>query len=92
MRAGRPTRSAKCAAKSYGPYQRVPRRHGIGRAAAKEAEELVGYVHESLATEVILGHRRRSRWRPGDTTSEVIRRLSGVDVHILRHESEVTRQ
>jgi len=39
---------------------------------------------KSLATEVILGHRRRARWLPGDTTSDVIRRLSGVDVHILR--------
>jgi K+-sensing histidine kinase KdpD len=47
---------------------------------------LVDYIHESLATEVILGHRRRARWLPGDTTSEVIRRLSGVDVHILRTE------
>jgi K+-sensing histidine kinase KdpD len=45
---------------------------------------LVDYIHESLATEVILGHRRRARWLPGDTTSDVIRRLSGVDVHILR--------
>ncbi len=27
---------------------------------------------------------------PGDTTSEVIRRLSGVDVHILRVESEAS--
>jgi hypothetical protein len=35
---------------------------------------------------VILGHRRRARWRPDDTTSEVIRKLSGVDVHILRAE------
>jgi K+-sensing histidine kinase KdpD len=50
------------------------------------ARALVDYVHESLATEVILGHRRRNRWTPGDTTSEVIRRLSGVDVHILRTE------
>jgi two-component system, OmpR family, sensor histidine kinase KdpD len=47
---------------------------------------LVEYIHESLATEVILGHRRRARWLPGDTTSEIIRRLSGVDVHILRDE------
>src|SRR4029077_8272939 len=58
--------------------------HRHGRSVARE---LVDYVHESLATEVILGHRRRSRWRPGDTTSEVIRSLSGVDVHILRDES-----
>ena len=50
------------------------------------ASALVGYIHESLATEVILGHRRRARWRPDDTTSEVIRKLSGVDVHILRTE------
>jgi two-component system sensor histidine kinase KdpD len=47
---------------------------------------LVDYIHESLATEVILGHRRRARWLPGNPTSEVIRRLSGVDVHILRAE------
>jgi two-component system, OmpR family, sensor histidine kinase KdpD len=53
--------------------------HGRSVAAA-----LVAYVHESLATEVIVGHRRRARWLPGDTTSEMIRRLSGVDVHILR--------
>jgi hypothetical protein len=56
-------------------------------AARSVARALVDYVHESLATEVILGHRRRNRWMPGDTTSEVIRRLSGVDVHILRVES-----
>jgi two-component system sensor histidine kinase KdpD len=58
--------------------------HLHGRSVAGA---LVDYVHESLATEVILGHRRRNRWMPGDTTSEVIRRLSGVDVHILRVES-----
>ena len=57
--------------------------HLHGRSVAKA---LIGYVHESLATEVILGHRRRARWLPGDTTSEVVRRLSGVDVHILRSE------
>jgi two-component system sensor histidine kinase KdpD len=48
------------------------------------AEALARHVHETLATEVILGHRRHSRWLAGDTTSELIRRLSGVDVHILR--------
>ncbi|HZK73127.1 MAG TPA: hypothetical protein VFD88_03905 [Clostridia bacterium] len=57
--------------------------HLHGRSVASV---LVEYIHESLATEVILGHRRRARWLPGDTTSEVIRRLSGVDVHILRTE------
>ncbi len=55
-----------------------------GRSVARA---LVDYVHESLATEVILGHRRRNRWMPGDTTSDVISRLSGVDVHILRAEA-----
>jgi K+-sensing histidine kinase KdpD len=40
-------------------------------------------VRTSLATEVILGH-RSSRWTPWDTTSELIRGLAGVDVHILR--------
>ncbi len=57
--------------------------HLHGRSAAPA---LVDYVRQSLATEVILGHRRRNRWMPGDTTSEVIRRLSGVDVHVLRAE------
>jgi two-component system sensor histidine kinase KdpD len=55
--------------------------HLHGRSVASA---LVDYIHESLATEVILGHRHRARWLPGDTTSDVIRRLSGVDVHILR--------
>ena len=57
--------------------------HLHGRSVAAT---LVDYIHQSLATEVILGHRRRGRWLPGNTTSEVIRRLSGVDVHILRVE------
>jgi len=57
--------------------------HLHGRSPARG---IVDYVHQSLATEVVLGHRRRNRWLPGDTTSEVIRRLSGVDVHILRNE------
>ena len=55
--------------------------HLHGRSVAPA---LVDYIHQSLATEVILGHRLRARWVPGSTTSEVIRRLSGVDVHILR--------
>ena len=37
-----------------------------------------------LATQVTLGRRRRNRCLPGDMTSEVIRRLSGVDAHILK--------
>jgi K+-sensing histidine kinase KdpD len=48
------------------------------------ASTLARFVHQSLATEVILGHRRRSRWWPWDTTSELIRLLEGVDIHILR--------
>lgn len=61
--------------------------HLHGRSVARR---LVDYVHQSLATELVLGHRRRGRWMPGDTTSEVIRRLSGVDVHILRVESQAS--
>jgi two-component system sensor histidine kinase KdpD len=48
------------------------------------APALAAYIRDSKATEVILGHRRRTRWRPWDKTSELIRRLAGVDVHILR--------
>jgi two-component system, OmpR family, sensor histidine kinase KdpD len=57
--------------------------HLHGRSVARA---IVDYIHESLATEVILGHRHRTRWMPGDTTSDVIQQLSGVDVHILRSE------
>jgi two-component system sensor histidine kinase KdpD len=57
--------------------------HLHGRSVASA---LVEYIHQSLATEVVLGHRRRARLFRDDTTSEVIRRLSGVDVHILRNE------
>jgi K+-sensing histidine kinase KdpD len=53
--------------------------HGSNIAAT-----LARYIRESEATEVVLGHRKRARWRPMDTTSELIRRLAGVDVHILR--------
>jgi two-component system sensor histidine kinase KdpD len=48
------------------------------------ASTLADYIRRTMATEVILGHRRHRRWRPWDTTSQLIRRLSGVDVHILR--------
>ena len=48
------------------------------------APTLARFIKESLATEVIIGHRRRPRWLPWDTTSELIRLLQGVDIHILR--------
>ncbi len=48
------------------------------------ARTLVDCIRSVQATEVVLGHRRQKPWRPWDTTSEVIRLLSGVDVHILR--------
>jgi len=56
------------------------------------ARALVGYVREAQATEVVLGHRRRARWLPWDTTSEIIRLLSGIDVHILRARQPVPHQ
>ena len=48
------------------------------------ARALVDYVRQSQATEVVLGRRHGARRLLWDTTSEVIRLLSGVDVHILR--------
>ena len=48
------------------------------------ATTLARFIQKSLTTEVILGHRRRSRWWPWDTTSELIRLLEGVDIHVLR--------
>jgi two-component system, OmpR family, sensor histidine kinase KdpD len=54
--------------------------HLHGRSVAATLRD---YIRSSLATEVILGH-RNSRWTPWDTTSELIRGLAGVDVHILR--------
>ena len=48
------------------------------------AATLAHYISQTETTEVVIGHRRRARWRPWDTTSELIRRLAGVDVHILR--------
>lgn len=48
------------------------------------ATTLARYIRDSQATEVVLGHRHRARWRPWDTTSELIGLLAGVDVHILR--------
>ena len=47
------------------------------------APALAWYIMRSFTTEVILG-RRRPRWRPWDTTSELIRLLDGVDIHIMR--------
>ncbi len=55
--------------------------HLEGRNVAKA---VVRYVREVQATEVVLGHRGHGRRLPWDTTSEIIRMLSGVDVHILR--------
>jgi K+-sensing histidine kinase KdpD len=55
------------------------RLHGRGVAPA-----LARFINDSLTTEVIMGHRRRRRWRPWDTTGELIRLLQGVDIHVLR--------
>jgi len=56
------------------------------------ARALVGYVREVQATELVLGRRRRARLLFLDTTSEIIRLLSGVDVHILRARRAVPPQ
>lgn len=48
------------------------------------AKAVVRHVRDVQATEVVLGHRSHARRLPWDTTSEIIRMLSGVDVHILR--------
>ncbi len=40
-------------------------------------------IRESLATEVVLGRRRRG-WRPWGLTARLIRQLQGVDLHVLR--------
>jgi two-component system sensor histidine kinase KdpD len=55
-----------------------------GRAVAPT---LARFITESLATEVILGHRRSPRWRPWDTTAELIRLLQGVDIHVIRRQA-----
>jgi K+-sensing histidine kinase KdpD len=47
------------------------------------AEAVAAHVRETLATEVVIGHRTH-RWRPWDTTSNLIRILSEVNIHILR--------
>jgi two-component system sensor histidine kinase KdpD len=51
------------------------------------APTLARFIIDSHATEVIMGHRRRPRWRPWDTTAEVIRLLQGVDIHVLRRQT-----
>jgi K+-sensing histidine kinase KdpD len=48
------------------------------------AKTLVAYVRQVQATEVVLGHLRNARGLLWDTTSEIIRMLSGVDVYTLR--------
>jgi K+-sensing histidine kinase KdpD len=60
--------------------------HGefVRLAGRSVAPTLARFIKQSLTTEVILGHRRRSRWWPWDTTSELIRLLEGVDIHVLR--------
>jgi two-component system sensor histidine kinase KdpD len=47
------------------------------------APSLARFIRETQATEVVLGHRHRHRRLPWDVTTELIRRLAGVDVHIL---------
>jgi two-component system sensor histidine kinase KdpD len=59
--------------------------HLHGRSVAATLRD---YIRTSPATEVILGH-RQARWTPWDTTSELIRGLAGVDVHILRKRDPV---
>jgi K+-sensing histidine kinase KdpD len=54
-----------------------------GRAVAPAR---AGFIVRSMATEVILGHRRRRRRWPWDTTSELIRLLQGVDIHVVRRQ------
>ena len=71
-------------------YRDEVRRHGgdfVELRGRSVGMALVKLIEESRATEVILG-RRHSRWTPWDTTSQVIRSLAGIDVHVLRRPSK----
>ena len=69
-----------------GEYAELTHRFGgnfISVYASNVTAAIANHVRETLATEVVLGHRDH-RWRPWDTTSNLIRVLAEVNIHILR--------
>ena len=89
VRAGNLSDEAK---RALGEYAEITHRLGgnfITVYGANVAEAVAAHVRDALATEVVIGHRRQ-RWRPWDTTSNLIRLLSEVNIHILRatHEDD----
>ena len=54
------------------------------------AQTLAEYVRQTLSTEVVVGHRLQ-RWTPWDATSNLIRLLSDVNIHILRADGGASR-
>jgi two-component system sensor histidine kinase KdpD len=74
------------AKQALGEYAEITHRLGgnfVTVYGSNVAEAVATHVRDALATEVVLGHRRQ-RWRPWDTTSNLIRLLSEVNIHILR--------
>jgi two-component system sensor histidine kinase KdpD len=79
--------------RALGEYAEITHRLGgnfITVYGSNVAEAVAAHVRDALATEVVLGHRRH-RWRPWDTTSNLIRLLSEVNIHILRATHEDAR-
>lgn len=83
----RPRRVSDRQQRLMGSYAALTHRQGgefVRLEGRNVAATLAGFIRDSLATEVILGHRRRVQWWPWDTTSDLIRLVNGVDVHIFR--------
>ena len=84
VRTGRLSEAQKVTLGSYAALTHQLQGEFVRLEGGPVATALARFIRESHATEVILGHRRRGRWKPRDTSSELIRLLEGADVHILR--------
>src|SRR5437764_15447923 len=67
----------------------------VVRLRGKVAEELIAYVEAHGMTQVVIGHPTHGRWEEllrGSVTSQLLRSLKGVDIHVVAAPGETSAQ
>ncbi len=60
----------------------------VVRTRGKVSEEMIGYARTNRVSQLVIGHPSHSRWEEflfGSVTSDVLRQMPGIDVHVLPH-------
>ena len=67
----------------------------VVRLRGKVADELMAYARAHNITHIVIGHPTHSRWEEflhGSVTNDLLRKMRGVDVHVIAERDQARRQ